>query len=198
MLSAAGGYEPSTTTHVKTAWKKFKELLQVLCSRHLSFKTHGHMYSSCCRAQCSMAVRLGHWQNQTSNVCSEMTGQWSDRSAMSSRKTLSTLDPMSYLCSLALRLWTSFWRRWYGHVERSIGAVKIACDIQVNGKRGPGRSKMTWMQLTVRNGREWKLSAINPHDRHTRRSGVRSAVRAVSQLLGRGLNDVGGAPVPTH
>ena len=47
MLSAAGGCELSTTTHVKTAWKKFKDLLPVLSSRHLSFKTHGRVYSSC-------------------------------------------------------------------------------------------------------------------------------------------------------
>ena len=33
--------------------------------------------------------------------------------------------------------------RWYGQVERSNGAVKTAFDIQVNGKRGPGRPKMT-------------------------------------------------------
>ena len=43
MLSAAGGCELSTTTRVKTAWKKFKELLPVLC-----------------RVQCSMPVRLGN------------------------------------------------------------------------------------------------------------------------------------------
>ena len=47
MLSAAGGCELSTTTRVKTAWKKFKDLLPVLSSRHLSFKTRGHVYSSC-------------------------------------------------------------------------------------------------------------------------------------------------------
>ena len=47
MLSAAGGCELSTTTRVKTAWKKFKDLLPVLFSRHLSFKTRGHVYSSC-------------------------------------------------------------------------------------------------------------------------------------------------------
>ena len=41
MLSAASGYELSTTTRVKTTWKKFKELLPVLSSRHLSFKTCG-------------------------------------------------------------------------------------------------------------------------------------------------------------
>ena len=37
-------------SHVKTAWKKFKELQPVLSSRHLSFKTCGHVYSSCVRS----------------------------------------------------------------------------------------------------------------------------------------------------
>ena len=64
-----------------------------------------------CEAQCSMPARLGHWQSQTSSVCSEMTGQWSDRSAMSDRKTLSPPGPMIYLCGLTLRIWTSFWGR---------------------------------------------------------------------------------------
>ena len=49
MLSAAGGCELSTTTRVKTAWKKFKDLLPVLSSHHLSFKTCGHVYNSCVR-----------------------------------------------------------------------------------------------------------------------------------------------------
>ena len=53
------------------------------------------------------------------------------------------------------------------------------------GKAEPGRPKMTWKQLTERDCREWKLSAFNPHDRHTWRSGVRSAMRTASQLSGR-------------
>ena len=85
--------------------------------------------------------------------------------------------------------------RWYGHVERSNGA---AFHIQVDGKRGHGRPKMTWKQLTERNCREWKLSAINPHDRRTWRSGVRSAMCAASQLSGRGPTDVDVAPVPAR
>ena len=48
MLSAAGGCELSTTTRVKTAWKKFKDLLPVLSSRHLSFKTRGHCVQLLC------------------------------------------------------------------------------------------------------------------------------------------------------
>ena len=50
MLSVAGGCELSTTTCVKTAWKKFKDLLPVLSSCHLSFKRHGCVYSSCVRS----------------------------------------------------------------------------------------------------------------------------------------------------
>ena len=126
-----------------------------------------------CGGQCSMPVRLGHWQSQTSKVCSGMTGQWSDRSAMSSHKTLSPPDPMSYLHGLALKIWSSFWKRrldWYGHVELSSGAVKTAFDIQVDGKCG--RPKMIWKQLTERDCREWNLQAIDPHDRHTWRSGA--------------------------
>ena len=83
-------------------------------------------------------------------------------------------------------------------MERSNSAVKTVFDIHVDGKRGPGRPKMTWKQLTERDCREWKLSAINPHDRHTLRSGVRSAMLAASQLSGRGPTDVDIAPVPAR
>ena len=64
---------------------------------------------------------------------------------------------------------------WIPPLICSYGAVKTDCDIQVD--------------------REWKLSAINPHDRHTWRSGVRSAMRAASKLPGRGPTDVDVAPV---
>ena len=49
--------------------------------------------------------------SQNFSVCSELIGQWSDRSAMSDCRTLSPPGPVSYLCGLALRIWTSFWRR---------------------------------------------------------------------------------------
>ena len=43
MLSAADGCKLSTTTRMKSTWKKFKELLLVLSSHHLPFKTRGLM-----------------------------------------------------------------------------------------------------------------------------------------------------------
>ena len=47
---------------------------------------------------------------------------------------------------------------------------------------------MTWKQLTERDCSEWKLSAIDLHDRDSWRSGVRSAKRAASQLPRRGAH----------
>ena len=42
--------------------------------------------------------------------------------------------------------------------------------------------------------RELKLTTVDPQERSTWRSGVRSAMRAVSQLPGKGLTDVDDAP----
>ena len=57
---------------------------------------------------------------------------------------------------------------------------------------------MTWKQLTERDCRERKLSANDPRDRDTWRSGVRSAMRAASQLPGRRPTVVDIAPVPSR
>ena len=106
MVSPAGSCEFSTTTRVKTPGRSSESCYQF--SLPTTFETHSFCVQS---ALCSMPVRFGHWKSKTSNVCSEMTGQWSDRSAMSSCKTVSPPDQMSYLHSLALKIWTSFWRR---------------------------------------------------------------------------------------
>ena len=202
MLSAAGGCELSTTTRVKTAWKKFKDLLLVLSSRHLSFKTCGRVYSSC--VQSAMLHASETWpltkpnlqrlqRNDRAMIRQICNVRPQDIVTTRSNELLARLDIEDLDLILKERR-----LRWYGHVERSNGAVKTAFEIQVVGKHGPGRPKMTWKQLTVRDCRELKLSAINPHDRHTWRSGVRSAMRVESQLSGRGPTDVDVAPVPAR
>ena len=107
MLLAAGGFELSTTTHVKTAWKKFKDLLPVLSSRHLSFKTCGCVYSSCVRS--AMLHASETWPLTKPNL---QHLQRNDRALIRQICNVRPQDivnePMSYLCSLALRIWTSF------------------------------------------------------------------------------------------
>ena len=54
----------------------------------------------------------------------------------------------------------------------------------------PGRPKLTWKKLMERDCREWKLTTVDPQERSTWGSGVRSAMRATSQLPGWGPTDV--------
>ena len=171
---------------MKTAWKKFKELLPVLSSRHLSFKTCGRVYSSYVRS--AMLHASETWPLTKPNL---QLLQRNDRAMIRQicnvrpQETVTTrsneLLARLGIEDLDLILKEKRLRR-YGHVERSNGAVKTVFHIQVEGKRGPGRPKMTWKQLTERDCREWKLSAINPHDRNMWRSGVKSAKHAASQL----------------
>ena len=150
----------------KTTWK-FKELLPVLSSCHLSFKTRGHMYSSCVQRAILHASetwpqtkpKLQHLQrNDRAMIRQIYNVKPQDIVTTSSNELLARLGIEGLDLILKER------RRWYGHVERSNGAVKTAFDLQVDGKSGPGRPKMTWKQLIERDCKEWKLLAINPHD----------------------------------
>ena len=87
---------------------------------------------------------------------------------------------------------------WFGHVEHLSGAIRKSCDIHIDGRRGAGRPKLTWKKLPERDCREWKLTTVDPQERSTWRSGVRSAMRAASQLPGKGPTDVDDAPAPAH
>ena len=146
-LSAVGGCELSTTTRVKTAWKKFKDLLPVLSSRHLSFKTRGRVYSSCVRS--TMLHASESWPLKKLNV---QRLQRNDRAMI---RQICNVRPQDIVTTRSNELLVRLGiedldlilkerrLRWYRHVECSNGAVKTALDIQVDGKRGPGRPKMT-------------------------------------------------------
>ena len=105
MLFAAGGCELSTTTRVKAAWKKFKELLPVLSSCHLYYKTRGRVYISC--FQNAMLNASETWPLTRPDLQSlrATTGPLSDRSAILSQSMWLLSDQTS--CWLNLRLITS-------------------------------------------------------------------------------------------
>ena len=66
------------------------------------------------------------------------------------------------------------------------------------GGGGAGRPKQTLKERTEKDCRECKLTTVDPQERSTWGSGVRSAMRAASQLPGKGPTDVDDAPVPAH
>ena len=133
MLSAAGGCELSTTTHVKTTWKKFKDLLPVLSSHHLSFKTRGRVYSSCVRS--TMLHASETWPLTKPNL---QRLQRNDRAMI---RQICNVRPQDMVTTRSNELLVRLGiedldlilkerrLRWYGHVEHSNCAVKTAFDI---------------------------------------------------------------------
>ena len=139
MLSVGGGCEIAVTTHAKTAWKKFRELLPVLTLRHLSYKTRGHVYSSCVRR--AMLHASETWPLTNKNL------QRNDRAMIRQicsikPEDVATVRSSKLLAKLELEDLDLIMRerrlRWFGHVERSSGAIRTACDIQIHGRRGQG------------------------------------------------------------
>ena len=57
--------------------------------------------------------------------------------------------------------------RWFRHMERSSGAVRTACDIQIDGRRGTWKPKLASKKLTEKDCREWKLMTVDPQERNT-------------------------------
>ena len=168
LFSAGGGCEIMVTTRVKTAWKKFRELLPVLTSRHLSYKTRGHIYSSCVRS--TMLHASETWPLTKTNL------QRNDRAMIRQicsikPEDVATVRSIEVLAKLELEdlylILSERRLRWFGHVERSSGAVRTTCDIQIDGRRGAGRPKLTWKKLMEKDCREWKLKTVDPHKRST-------------------------------
>ena len=184
MLSAAGGCELSTTTCVKTAWRSSRICCSLLrpplfqnrrpCVQLLSAE-----HNAPCQGDLAIdKAKLQHLQQNDRAMIRQICNvRPQDTVTTRSNELLAWLGFEDLDLILKERR-----LRWYGHVEHSNGAVNTAFDILVDGKRGPGRPKMTWKQLTERDCREW-------------RSGVRSAMRTASQLSGRGPTDVDVAPV---
>ena len=126
MLSAADGCELSTTTRVKITWKKFNELLPVLYSCHLSFKTRGRVYSSCLR---SAMLHVGEtWPLTKPNL---QRLQRNDRAMIRQICNVRPQDIVTTRSNVLLArlgiedldLILKERIRWYGHVEHSSGEV---------------------------------------------------------------------------
>ena len=172
----------AVTTRVKTAWKKFRELLPVLTSRHLSYKTCGHVYSSCVWS--AMLHASETWPLTKTNL------QCLQRNDKVKRATGTASGPRPHFeREKASLVWAC------GAFEC---AIRTAYDMKIDVKRGAGRPKQTWKKLTEINCREWKLTTVDPQERSTWKSGVRSAMRAASQLPGKGPTDVADAPAPAR
>ena len=164
MLSAGGGCEMAVTTRVKTAWKKFRELLPVLTCRHLSYKTSGHVYSSCVRSAMLHASEIYLTKTNLQRL------QRNDRAMIRQIYNIKPEDvarvrSSELLAKLQLEDLDLILRvrrlRWFGHVERLSGAIRTAYYIQIEGRRGqggPSKHGRNWQRKTAVSGSSPRLT----------------------------------------
>ena len=137
---------------MKTTRKTLRGVLPVLTSHHLSCKTGGHVYSSCMRSVMLHASET--WPLTKTNV---KRLQRNDRAMIRQICSIKPEDVATVMWSkllvkLDLEDLNLILRekrlRWFGLVECSTGAVRTACDIQIDGRKGAVRPKLTWKKLT--------------------------------------------------
>ena len=125
--------------------------------------------------------------------------QGNDQTDLQCQAALSPPGPVIYLCGLALRIWNSFWRRedfdgmdmWNTPVVQSRQPLtyRLMESVSLGGPKWHGSS---WQRGIAESGSS-RLSTLMIDI-----PGVRSAMRAASQLSGRGPTDVDIAPVPAR
>ena len=124
MLSAVVGCGLAVATHVLTAWKKFRDHLPVITSRHLSYKTCGHVYNSCVqRVMLHNSESLVICSGSTTGSCLDNL-QYQNRGCgnSKSREQLAKLELEDHEHILRDRMLC-----WIAPVERSIAAARTAC-----------------------------------------------------------------------
>ena len=152
-----------------------------------SVKTSGLMYSSC--VQSAMLHASETWPLTKPNI------QGLQRNDRAMIRQLCNVKPQDIVTIRFNELFGAAWHWGSGpHSEgekallvwthsRQHVAYRLMESLGLGGPIWHGNS---WQRGIA----EWKRSAINPHDRYTWRSGVRSAMRAASQLPGRGPTDM--------
>ena len=175
-LGAGGGCELSIIARIRCAWGKFRELLPLLTSRGLSFRTRGRIYDTYIRPVLLYASEC--WASTSVNL---HRLQCNDRAMLrwlSNVRLEDHISSDSLLNKLGIVDITSAVRynrlRWYGHVCRNEGSIRKAADMMVDGRRVRGRPKKSWADTVQEDRKAWKMTNIDPMDRLLWRKGLKT------------------------
>ena len=167
MLCAEGGCDLAATTRYSVAWGKFREILPVLTSKHISLKTRGRIFSSVVRATmlhgsetwAPTAVVLQRLHRNDRAMIRWICGtRLGDRIA--SDKLLERLGLQDITDVVRTRR-----LRWYGHVVRSSRTINSVRNYNPPGKRSRGRPAKTWSSCVKEDLQRNNLKDVDPLDR---------------------------------
>ena len=178
-MSAGGGCEQAIITRCGTAWGKFRKLLPILTSRHVTLETKGKVFDACVRSAMlhgseTWAPTARDLQRLRRNdrsmirwICGTKPDDQVPTDVLYTR--LGVQDVAETIRSRRLR--------WFGHVQRASSGIKTVMDLEVQGTRGRGRPRKSWMDCIKADRVVCGLDGVDPQDRDSWRLGVRQSVR---------------------
>jgi hypothetical protein len=174
-ICAGGGCARAITTRCCVAWGKFRKLLPILTSKHISLTTRGRVFSACVRS--AMLHGSECWAPNASDLQKLRRNdramiRWICRTSPSDDTHISVLHQRLGVIDI-IALLRAGRLRWYGHVQRSPSCILTTSRMTIPGKRGRGRPKKTWSECVQHDINELGLSDIDPNDRQAWRTAVR-------------------------
>ena len=167
MLSAGGGCDLAVTTRCSVAWGKFRKLLPILTSKHVSLKTRGKLFSSCVRS-----AMLHGSETWAPTVLVLQRLQRNDRSMIRwicNTRARDRVPSSELLVKLGIVDITLLLRahrlHWFGHVQRAPTCIKTVCDLPVPGRRRRGRPMKSWIICVEKDIKDCNLSQVDPMSR---------------------------------
>ena len=181
MLSAGGSCSLAIITRCCTAWGKFKKLLPILTSKHISLTIRGKVFDACVRSALLHGIET--WAPTAPDL---QRLRRNDRSMIRWICGVKPYDEISIdlLCArLGIQEVTAALRskrlRWYGHVVRSSSCIKSVTNMEVPCSKARGRPRKTWSDCVKVDMNACSIGGIDPQNRTAWRSGIRS----ISRLL---------------
>ena len=148
MIGDNGGCFDAITSRVKSAWKKFRDLLPILCNKSLTLKSRGRVFSAAVRG---VMLHASETWAVTTEDCNRLVRndnamlRWICSSRLSERIPTAHLREMLGIPPLE-DLLRQGRLRWYGHVRRlsENNWQKKILSHEVEGKY-LGRPKKRWL-----------------------------------------------------
>ena len=186
MLCSGGGCDNAIVARCCVAWGKFRKLLPVLTTRHLSPRICGKVYEACiCSAMLHGRKTLGlkHTELQRLRRNDRAMIRW-----ICGVKNRDETPSVSLLQKFGIQDITSVLRsrrlRWYGHVQLATSCVKSITNFTLPGTGRKGGQRKAWSRCVKDDINTCGLTGVDPLDRDAWKTGVRHSLVLPTPLNG--------------